>query len=243
MIVNLPAYVSAIFGFTTFATVILFVWAIKNSAAEQTQKKAMPIFIGLVIWLVIQMLFSLTNLYNTNTNSFPPKILMAGVLPPLFTIMLLFATAKGRKFIDTLPLKNLTYLHTIRMPVELVLYWHFLAKSIPELMTFEGRNFDFISGLTAPIVAYLVFTKQKLSRNVLLIWNFLCLGLLLNIVLNALLAAPSPIQQFAFEQPNVAILNFPFSWLPTVIVPIVLFAHLASIRQLLQLQVKVTSYL
>lgn len=51
---------------------------------------------------------------------------------------------------------------------------------------------------------------------------------------NALFSTPSPIQQFAFEQPNIAILNFPFSWLPTFIVPLVLFGHLASIRKLLK---------
>jgi hypothetical protein len=99
-------------------------------------------------------------------------------------------------------------------------------------MTFEGRNFDILAGITAPFVAYVGITKGKLNKSVLLIWNILCLGLLLNIVINALLSAPSPIQQFAFDQPNVAILNFPYSWLPTCIVPIVLFAHLAAIRQL-----------
>jgi hypothetical protein len=55
---------------------------------------------------------------------------------------------------------------------------------------------------------------------------------LLNIVINAVLSIPSPFQQFAFEQPNVAVLYFPFVWLPCCIVPIVLFAHLAAIKQL-----------
>jgi hypothetical protein len=68
----------------------------------------------------------------------------------------------------------------------------------------------------------------------ILIWNFICLGLLANIVVNSLFSTPSPIQKFSFEQPNIAILYFPFSWLPTFIVPIVLFGHLISIRQLLK---------
>ena len=99
-------------------------------------------------------------------------------------------------------------------------------------MTFEGRNFDILAGITAPIIAYFGLTKTTLSRQTILLWNFICLALLLNIVINALLSAPSPIQKFAFDQPNIAILNFPFSWLPTFIVPIVLFGHLTSIRQL-----------
>lgn len=101
-------------------------------------------------------------------------------------------------------------------------------------MTFEGRNFDIIAGITSPFVAYFGFKKMLLKQQTILIWNFFCLGLLINIIINAVFSAPSPIQKFAFEQPNIAILNFPFSLLPTFIVPIVLFGHLTSIRQLLK---------
>jgi hypothetical protein len=234
MIDNLPIFISLFFGLTTVATLLLFTWTIRKSNSEITRQKSMSILIGLTVWLVIQTILTLTNIYNTDTNSFPPKIMLWGILPTIFTILFLFATQKGRQFIDSLPLKNLTYLNVVRIPVEIVLFWLFLNKAIPELMTFEGRNFDIIAGITAPFIAYFGLTKNKLNRTVILIWNFICLGLLLNIVVNALFSAPSPIQKFAFEQPNIAILNFPFSWLPTFIVPIVLFGHLTSIRQLLK---------
>jgi hypothetical protein len=234
MIYNLPTFISLFFGLTTVATLLLFTWTIRKSNSEMTRQKSMPILIGLTVWLVIQTILTLTNIYNTDTNSFPPKIMLCGILPTIFTILFLFATQKGRQFIDSLPLKNLTYLNVVRIPVEIVLFWLFLNKAIPELMTFEGRNFDIIAGITAPFIAYFGLTKNKLNRTVILIWNFICLGLLLNIVVNALFSAPSPIQKFAFEQPNIAILNFPFSWLPTFIVPLVLFGHLTSIRQLLK---------
>ncbi len=231
---NLPTSISLTFGLTTVATLLFFIWTIRNSNFEQTRKKATPIFISLTIWLTIQAVLTLKNIYNADTNSFPPKILLFGILPTILTIVLLFLTSKGRQFIDSLPLKNLTYLNIVRIPVEIVLFLLFLNKSIPELMTFEGRNFDIIAGITAPFIAYFGLTKLKLSRPIILIWNFVCLGLLINIVLNALLSAQSPIQQFAFDQPNIAILYFPFSWLPTFIVPLVLFGHLTSIRQLLK---------
>lgn len=239
MIDNLPTYISLTFGLTTLITLRLFIWTIRNSNSELTRKKATPIFIGLTIWLTIQAVLTFKNIYNSDTNSFPPKIMLIGILPTILTIILLFATSKGRQFIDSLPLKNLTYLNIVRIPVEIILLWLFLNKSIPELMTFEGRNFDIIAGITAPIIAYFGMTKNKLNRQTILIWNFICLGLLINIVVNALFSAPSPIQKFAFDQPNIAILNFPFSWLPTFIVPIVLFGHLTSIRQLLKHKTKI----
>lgn len=236
MIPNLPLFISLTFILTTVATLLLFVWTVKNANIEQTSKKATPIFIGLIVWLSVQAALTLNNIYNTNTDSFPPKIMLLGILPTVFTVILLFVTSKGRQFVDSLPLKNLTYLNIVRIPVEIILFWLFLQKTIPELMTFEGRNFDILAGISAPFIAYFGFTKHKLSRPILLLWSFVCLALLINIVANALLSAPSPIQQFAFEQPNIAILHFPFSWLPTFIVPIVLFGHLTSIRQLLKLK-------
>lgn len=234
MIENLPIYITLTFGLTTVATFWLFIHAIKSSASQPTKKKSTAVSFGLAFWLALQALLSFENVYNTNTNSFPPKIMLMGILPGTLAIVLLFATFKGRQFIDSLPLKNLIYLNIIRIPVEIVLYWLFMNKAIPELMTFEGRNFDILAGITAPFIAYFGLTRQRIKRPIILVWNVISLGLLINIVVNALLSAPSPIQKFAFDQPSIAILNFPFSWLPTFIVPVVLLGHLTSIRQLLK---------
>ena len=103
-------------------------------------------------------------------------------------------------------------------------------------MTFTGRNFDILAGLTAPLIAYFGIQKNKLSSKVILIWNFLSLALLINIVINAVLSAPFSFQQFAFDQPNIAVLYFPFVYLPGFIVPAVLFGHLVSIRRILVLK-------
>jgi hypothetical protein len=233
MIENLPTYISVVFELTTVTTLLLFYWTVKKSNFDLTSKKANSIFFGLALWLTIQAILTINNVYNSDTTSNPPKLLLFGILPTISAIILLFATRKGRQFIDSLPLINITYLNIVRIPVELVLLWLFQIKAVPQLMTFEGRNFDILAGITAPFIAYFGLTKGKLSRQIVLVWNFICLGLLINIVVNALLSAPFPIQKFALDQPNIAILNFPFNWLPTFIVPIVLFGHLTSIRRLL----------
>jgi len=234
MIANVPLYVSLIFGLTTILTWLLFYWTICNSSSSETRKKTPYILIGLILWLAVQAFLTIKNTYNTETNHFPPKVIILGILPAMISIILIFTSKKGRAFVDSLPLKNLTYINIVRIPVEVVLYWLFIYHTIPKLMTFEGRNFDIVAGITAPFVAYYGIVKQKMNKKMLLIWNLICLGLLLNIVVNALLSSPSPIQTFAFDQPNIAILNFPFSWLQTFIVPLVLFGHLASIRQLVK---------
>jgi hypothetical protein len=180
--------------------------------------------------MLFQMAMGVSEFY-LNANTVPPRFLLM-VLPPMAFIIFLFNTKKGKAFIDSLNLKYLYILHIVRIPVELVLLWLSIEKMVPQLMTFEGRNFDIISGITAPLVYYFGYHKKVLSNKLMLIWNFLCIGLLLNIVIHAVLSAPFAFQQFAFEQPNIAVLYFPFNWLPSIVVPLVLFAHLAAIRQL-----------
>ncbi|MEM7181375.1 MAG: hypothetical protein AAF518_10715, partial [Spirochaetota bacterium] len=119
------------------------------------------------------------------------------------------------------------------IPIEIVLFWLFLYSMVPERMTFAGRNFDILAGITAPLIYYFGYIRKNLSRKIILLWNFVCLILLLNIVSNAILSIPFKFQVYAFEQPNIAVLYFPYIWLPSCVVPLVLFSHLAALRRLL----------
>jgi hypothetical protein len=220
---NLPTYISLVFGLTTILTILFFYKAANNSRAT---------LIILISWLALQSFIGLTGFY-TVTDTLPPRFLLL-VLPPLILIAALFSTAKGRTYLDSLDIRTLTVLHIVRVPVELVLFWLFIHKAVPQLMTFEGRNFDIVSGLTAPVVHYFGFIKKQFNPQVILIWNFICLGLLLNIVANGALSAPFPFQKFAFNQPNIAVIYFPFNLLPSCIVPLVLLSHLVTIRQMLK---------
>lgn len=219
---NIPLYVDGIFILTTFLTVLLFYKASQNS------RIALAI---IITWLFAQALIAFSGFYRV-TDTIPPRFLLA-VGPPLFFLLALFVIPQGKGFLDRLNLKVLTMLHVIRVPVEIVLFLLFVHKAVPMLMTFEGRNFDILSGLTAPLIFFFGFRHEQPKRIVLIIWNVVCLWLLINIVFFAALSAPSPLQQFAFEQPNVGVLHFPFIWLPSAVVPIVLLSHLASLRLLL----------
>ncbi|HEV8506686.1 MAG TPA: hypothetical protein VGQ53_14850 [Chitinophagaceae bacterium] len=224
MLTNLPDSAVIIFLLTVILTFLLFVNAVKNKAT---------VAIVLVIWLAVTGVLSFKEVFQ-NTSTIPPRLMM-GIAPAAFFIILLLVTKGGRRFTDSIDLKKLTLVHIVRVPVEVTLFMLSTHKLIPELMTFAGRNLDILSGITAPIM-YLVCFRGSVVKNrkLLLVWNFICLGLLLNIVINAILAAPFPFQQFAFDQPNIAVLYFPFTWLPFFIVMIVLYSHLAAIRQLIR---------
>ncbi len=225
MINNLPIFISLVFGLTTLLTVWFFYKA--------ARKSNITLFI-LLAWLIIQTIVGLSGFY-TVTDTVPPRFILL-VMPPFLGIIILFLTKSGRNYIDNLDVKTLTVLHTIRIPVEIVLFWLFLYKAVPQLITFEGRNFDILSGISATVIYYFAFIKNKanspINKPLLLVWNFICLGLLVNVVAHAVLSAPFPFQKFAFDQPNIAVLYFPFVWLPCCVVPLVLLSHLAAIRQL-----------
>ena len=221
--------VSAILNVFFILTTILAVWQFYRA----TNKSKIFLIIVIVI-MSVQFLLGKSDFYDNATAIFPRFIFL--ILPAFVLIIILFLTNSGRKFIDHLKLKHLLLLHTIRIPVELALYCLFIAKTIPQIMTFEGRNFDIIAGLTAPIIFYFGFIKNKISDRLLIIWNVLSLVLLINIIVIALLSANTPLQQFAFDQPNIALGHFPFNWLPSIIVPLVLFSHITSLRQIIMRQ-------
>ena len=221
MMDGLPFWISALFLLTVFATIVGVVVAVGSRA----------FFIAVLIWCIAQAALGCYGFYH-DTSHLPPRLILFGVLPCLVCIGGCFFTRRGRRFMDSMDLCTLTWLHTIRIPVEITLWCLVQHQLLSESMSVGGTNFDILSGLTAPVVAYLAFRKGKVSRPLLLVWNIACLLLLLNVVITAALGIPSPIQLHAFDQPNVAVLYFPFNLLPTVVVPLVLFAHLVALRKL-----------
>jgi len=217
---NLPFYLPIVF----FACIVFTYYMFYK--ATRCSKPFLWLAFG---WIVIQGVLAKTGFYMA-FDSMPPRFLLA-VGPPVFTIILLFTTAKGKAFIAQLDLKILTVLHSVRIAVEFCLLWLFLAKAIPQLMTFEGRNFDILAGITAPVVYYLFFVKKAISNHVYLVWNIAGFLLLMSVVVHAFLSAPFPFQQLAFNQPNIGVLYFPYILLPSFIVPLVLFSHLVAIKR------------
>lgn len=221
---NYLVYANFLFIFVTFATLILFFIAAKNN------KTILSVVLAVV---AMQGILAYQNFYLDAPKTLPPRVALV-VFPALVLMLWAFLTEQGKAIIENMDLEVYTYLHSIRIVVEVGLFLLFKEQLLPQSMTFEGRNFDIVAGLSAPIVGFLFFNQKVISKQMLLIWNVLCLLLVLQVVITGIFAAPSPFQQLEFSQPNVAVLHFPFVWLPSVIVPIVLFGHLVAIKRLLK---------
>ncbi|MFZ9388013.1 MAG: hypothetical protein ACO25B_09040 [Chitinophagaceae bacterium] len=236
MTIRLPGSASPMHLYQNFVTAMVFINLLFVGIGMLTawffikalKRPLLPLVI-LLLWTGIQSILAVNGFFRV-TDGLPPRMALV-LMPVLAAVIFLLLHPSGKRFLQTLDLKWLTLLHTVRLPVEIGLYLLFREGLVPELMTFEGRNFDILAGISAPFIYYLVFIKKKASARLLLIWNIVCLALLMNILVNAVLSIPGPIQQFAFEQPNIAVLDFPVSLLPALIVPLVLLAHVAAISR------------
>ncbi len=217
---TLPVYLITLFLFTTLLAFAGFALAVRG------QKTALGLS---VVWLCIQSAIALSGFY-LYTKTLPPRFFLAP-MPAFLLIAVVFSLPRGRGFVDSMSLKWSVLIHTIRILVEVNLYLLFLYKQVPAQLTFEAGNLDILIGLSAPLVWW-AFSSGRIQRRGLLVWNTLAFLSVLNALGRALLSAPFRFQQFAFDQPTIAILTFPFVLLPAFVVPAVIFAHLSIFRKL-----------
>ena len=127
----------------------------------------------------------------------------------------------GDALMTRLGVATLIGYQSFRIVVEIFLWWGHREGVVPVQMTWEGRNFDVLTGLLA---LPLVWMGARAPRWLIAGWNVLGLGLLVNVVSVAVLSIPGPFQQFAAV--NWFVAEFSFIWLPAFLVPSALMGHL-----------------
>ena len=100
-------------------------------------------------------------------------------------------------------------------------------------MTFEGRNFDILTGLFALPVGYMLLNRKSYATRLAVVFNFLGIILLIKILVIAVLSMPTSFRYFMNEPSNNLVAQFPFILLPGVLVPLAYTLHIFSLRQLL----------
>lgn len=200
----------------------------KTGWAEDKQKRIqVRAMLVIILWAVAVAVASFTG-FTQRFDLFPVNIAPLLAVPLIGIIVITFSKSTGR-VLQAVPLKTLTYLQVFRVFVEILLWMLFVQNIIPVQMTFEGLNFDIIAGVTAPVMAYFFADNKK----VMIIWNVLCLGLLINIVTIAILSTPTFLRVFMNEPANTIVTVFPFIFLPAFLVPLAYGLHFLSFRKLL----------
>jgi hypothetical protein len=163
----------------------------------------------------------------------PPTVLLLVGALTLMTAGICFSGI-GARLREHNSLAWLVGFQAFRVPVELLLHRLYGEGVIPVQMTYEGRNFDIVSGAGAALLGLLLWRGVAVPQVVLWLWNVVGLGLLLNIVGVAILSAPVPFRYFVDGVPNLLPSTFPYVWLPSFLVQAALAGHLLVWRALRQ---------
>ncbi|NOT77038.1 MAG: hypothetical protein HOP08_19110 [Cyclobacteriaceae bacterium] len=196
------------------------------------EKKKSTVFNRAVIvtigWTLVISVLGLIGFFQ-DFSTFPPRFMILLVFP---LITLLFSTFSGKttEILKQIPMLNIVRLQVFRLFVEILLWMLFIQNVLPVQMTFEGRNIDVVVGVTAPFAAYF-FSK---NRTVMILWNVISLGILMNIIIVAILSLPTPFRVFMNEPTNTILTHFPFIWLPGLLVPMAYGLHFMAMRKLYQ---------
>lgn len=226
---SLPIYVSFIFTAVVF-TVFGFLFYATYRALETPKRFGSTIISSALMgWLLLTGVLTYHGYFLDY--GMPPK-LMLFVAPTVLLILASLIFPKTRAFVMKMPITTLTYIHLVRVPVEICLWWLFKSELVAEEMTFEGANFDILAGITAPFAGVFLVGKKSNNKFAAIVWNLICLGLLLNIVIRAISLTPYFYDGSGGELVNTAVFYVPFVWLPLFVVPAVLFSHLVSLMKL-----------
>lgn len=146
-------------------------------------------------------------------------------------------TRYGRRLAVGVPLWALVGVQTFRLPLELAMHGLYDRGIMPEQMTYTGLNLDIVTGITAIVVAVVVWRSDRGGslppgvRGLVAGWNALGFALLANIVVIAILSTPR-FRYFGDDNLNVFVMRPPYVWLPAVMVLAALAGHLLIYRAL-----------
>ncbi|HEX6748006.1 MAG TPA: hypothetical protein VF092_12000 [Longimicrobium sp.] len=139
----------------------------------------------------------------------------------------------GARLAEGLPLAVLVGVQGFRLPLELLMHRAWSEGLMPVQMSFNGRNFDIVTGTTALLLAaWLVAARGRVPLRVVAAWNVVGTLLLANVLVVALLSTPTPLRIFTNEPANVWIAQAPWIWLPAIFVPAAIAGHVVIFRRL-----------
>lgn len=204
---------------------VVLAWRRSGASRFAAGLAAAETALGATAWMSITWFVAESGRFRTTQ----PSLAMLVLLVFSIGVRLAFSGV-GHRLAAYTPLWALVGVQGFRFPLELAMHAMFEQGIMPEQMSYSGRNFDIVTGISAVIVAFLVATGRA-GRRLVMVWNVLGLALLLNIVGIAIVSLPT-VAVFGPDRVNVWITYPPFVWLPAVMVLAALAGHLIIFRAL-----------
>lgn len=199
-----------------------------GQSAAAARRLALIVSAGLALWLAVTALLAHTGFLGVWT-SLPPRwpLLPATAFIAIAVVM----RAHGTKTLLTnTPLHWPVAAQSFRVGVELAIFALYCEARAPRQVTFEGRNYDILVGITAPLLAWWV-ARQRASPKRVLLWNVVSLAVLANTVVTVASSTPGPLHRDWPGIPFTDIATWPVVWLPAFLMPLAVFLHVVSLHQ------------
>ena len=185
-------------------------------------------FAGLLsIWLIYILILSESDILEDF--SLPPRLPLLIVIPAILFILAITGRDRFRDVLMQTPRHLPVYLQSYRIVVELLIYGAFLEGVFPEKATFKGLNYDILVGLSAPLIAWL-YQYRKISDKALLTWNVVSLVVLSLTVYSFI--STYYFSDYVQSMNNMDFVKLPYLLLASVLLPVAVFLHIFSLRQL-----------
>jgi hypothetical protein len=223
---NVPALVTFGIPVLSFLVAALFVAGAARSGAPP--KRARLAALGAAGLFVVPGVAALSGILADTTRRPPPMALVLAAC--VVTTVFAARSSLGARIANGLPLWALVGVQSFRLPLELVMHRAARAGVMPVEMSFEGYNFDIVTGVTALVLAVALYVGH-VPRAVVVAWNVLG-SVLLAVIVTVAVAAMPFVHAFGPEHVNRWVLYFPYVWLASVLVQAALFGHIVIFRRL-----------
>ncbi len=202
--------------------------AARLAASAHPRTLAASVASGLCAWLVATATLAQGGVFGDGTAR-PPRWPLLPLIA-LGTVGILSRTRTFRRLLAEVPSWQPVALQAFRIGVELAFWQLHRGGLAPAQVTFEGRNFDGLVGLTAPVVAVGIAVGW-FGPRLAIAWNLFGLLMLFNAIGTVATSAPGPVHLDWPGEPFTAIATWPVIWIPAFLAPAGIFLHFISIRQ------------
>src|SRR6266436_641165 len=192
------------------------------------RRRAVRVGAGVLAWLLVTVLVAASGALRRFDATPPPFAVLA--LAVVAVGIAVPCSSLGTLLVRGLPLWALVGFQVFRFPLELLMHRAYVEGVMPLQMSYSGRNYDIVTGITAAALGWWL-ARRRVPRWVVASWNILGFVLLVNIVTIAVVSTPL-FRWFGDERLNTFVTYPPFIWLPGVLVTAALTGHLLVWRRL-----------
>jgi hypothetical protein len=197
------------------------------SQAARLQRRFL---LGTAIWLSVVSAAAFSGLLLPRDG--PPLPFALMIISILVLGVAIARSTIGERLARGSSLAALVGFQSFRFPLELAMHRAYTEGLMPIQMSYSGRNFDIVTGLTALLLAFAMIVT-RVPRWVVAAWNVMGLILLANILGVAIMSTPV-FAYFGPDRLNVWVMWMPYTLLPAVMVLAAWAGHLIVFRALAQ---------